>query len=104
MILFEIALSETSEGDLGLMQSSTLDVAAVLDPTLHIKGKLQTTNFLHLNQRNKKYGIYVVFKYVQNKIPVYLNEVLRPARNISTNTKKITSSGTSFYENQCETK
>ena len=43
-------------------------------------------NWLPINQRFQQCVTSTVYKFVQNKCPAYMNEVLRPAENMRINT------------------
>ena len=54
----------------------------------HISNEhFQKLNWLPINQRFRQCVTSTVFKFVQNKCPVYMNEVFRPAENIRINTR-----------------
>ena len=44
-------------------------------------------NWLAINQRFKQWVPSIVFRFVQNKCPAYMNEVFRPVENIRINTR-----------------
>ena len=79
-------LSKKLKDKLQVTQNKCIRFCLKLQSRKHISTEhFHKLNWLPMNQRFQQCITYAVLKFVQNKCPAYMNEVLRPAENIRIN-------------------
>ena len=81
-------LSKKLKDKLQVTQNKCIKFYLKLQSREHISNeRFPRLYWLPINQRFQQYVTSTVFKFVQNKCPVYTNEVFRPAENVRMNTR-----------------
>ena len=81
-------LTKKLKDKLQVTQNNRIKFCLELQYREHISNEhFQKLNWLPINQRFKQCVTSTIFKFFQNKCPVYMNEVFRPTENIRINTR-----------------